>query len=382
MTVWFESADGERRSDSFTYRAAKETGNQVLVLSAEDYTGPTPTYANGGPVYLGGYVDALTSNGFPPDVYDVDAEGREAPHPLGVLSHYKAVVWYTGDDYLTREPGQVPGTGTSRLALDEIVAVRDYLNEGGKVVLSGKHAGQQYFEGYEFRNEGFPQPNEDRGQGKWCDALRPESSDGCIAHTDDFFQYYMGSYLRVEDGGSWDDATGDIRPVLGIAPFSGLWTPDDAPGDPSAGAPTSTLASTSSLLKTEAYDDFSEVIASWQRSESGPFSPHSGQKYLYSGTGDEAYMRLSRTIRRPQGESNLTFWTSYDIEQDWDYFFVEVAPAGSERMDDPSGRERAHDPGHRRVVPRRHGLGSRSALAAPELPDEEGRLVHAERHDR
>ena len=75
-----------------------------------------------------------------------------------MLSHYDAVVWYTGDDYLTREPGQVPGTGTSRLALDEQVAVRDYLNEGGKVVYAGKHAGQQYAEGYEFRNTGSRSP--------------------------------------------------------------------------------------------------------------------------------------------------------------------------------------------------------------------------------
>ncbi|HEX5896421.1 MAG TPA: M14 family zinc carboxypeptidase [Thermoleophilaceae bacterium] len=328
VEVWFRSA--ESRSRSFTYTAAKETGNQVLVLAAEDYTGPTPADADGAPNYLNRYVTALTQNGFPPDVYDVDAEGRIAPHALGVLSHYKAVVWYTGDDYLTREPGQVPGTGTSRLALDEIVAVRDYLNEGGKVTLAGKHAGQQYFEGYEFRNYGYPQPNEDQGQGKWCDALRPESSDGCIAHTDDFFQYYMGSYLRVEDGGSWDDASGAVRPVVGLSPFSGTWTPGAQPGDPSAGAPTSTLASTSSLLHTEAYDDFSEVLAGWARAEAGPFSPRSGTHYLYSGTADEAYMRLHRQVTVPQtGDATLKFSTSFDIEQDWDFFFVEAAPVGS-----------------------------------------------------
>ncbi len=39
------------------------------------------------------------------DVYDVDANGRKAPDALGVLSHYKAVIWYTGDDIVTREPG-------------------------------------------------------------------------------------------------------------------------------------------------------------------------------------------------------------------------------------------------------------------------------------
>ncbi|HYI17538.1 MAG TPA: M14 family metallopeptidase, partial [Solirubrobacteraceae bacterium] len=191
VEVWFENANGKRKSASFTYSARSEPaapdGKRVLILAAEDYTGPTPADADGQPNYLAGYEQALlAATGFAPGVYDVDAMGREAPDPLGVLAHFDAVVWYTGDDYLTREPGQVPGTGTSRLALEEVVAVRDYLNEGGKVFLGGKHAGQQFFEGYEFRNEGFPQPDEDK-KGEWCDADLAEARDGCIAHTNDFF---------------------------------------------------------------------------------------------------------------------------------------------------------------------------------------------------
>jgi hypothetical protein len=330
VQVWFEQAAGQhRRSPAFTYEVMADSGARVLLLAAEDYTGPTPGDADGQPNYLNGYKQALSANGFTPDVYDVDAMGRKAPHPLGVLSHYDAVVWYTGDDYLTREPGQVPGTGTSRLALDEVVAIRDYLNEGGKVVFAGKHAGQQYFEGYEFRNAGFPQPNEDK-HGAWCDATQPEARDGCIPHTDDFFQYYLGSYLRVEDGGSWNDATGEVRPVVGTSPFSGTWTPAAQAGDPGAGAPTSTLASTSSLLHTAAYDDFSEVIGSWAREESGPFSPHTGSRYLYSGATDQAYKRLSSEIDVPASGGSLTFFTSFDTEPDWDYFFVEAAPHGTE----------------------------------------------------
>jgi hypothetical protein len=328
VEVWF--ASGGHRSESFTYTAQRDSSADVLVLAAEDYTGPTPADADGAPNYLDGYVQALTVAGSPPDVYDVDAMARRAPHPLGVLSHYDAVIWYTGDDYLTREPGQVPGTGTSRLALDEVVAVRDYINEGGKVFLGGKHAGQQYFEGFEFRNEGFAQPNEDQ-QGKWCDALRDESRDGCIAHTNDFFQYYLGAFLRVEDGGSWADATppaaGAVQPVVGTSPFTGTYTPAPQAGDPGALAPTSTLASTSSLLHTAAYDDFSEVVGSWDRTEEGPFSPKAGTKYLYSGTADEAYMRLHRTVDVPAtGDATLKFWVSFDTEQDWDFFFVEAAP--------------------------------------------------------
>ena len=331
VEVWFQQAAGAHRvSDSFTYTAATETDHKVLVVAAEDYSGPTPADADGQPNYIDQYVQALGANGFTPDVYDIDARSRKAPHPLGVLSHYDAVVWYTGDDYLTREPGQVPGTGTSRLALDEIIAMRDYLNEGGKVVLAGKHTGQQYFEGFEFRNYGFPQPNESK-KGEWCDPDLLEDRDGCIAHTDDFFQYYMGSYLRVDNGGSWNAANNEVVPVVGVSPFSGTWDPPATPGDPGAGAPTSTLVSTSSLLHTEAYDDFSEVIGSWNRSEAGPFSPRSGSQYLYSGTSDAAYMRLHRDVTVPgSGDASLKFATSFDTENGWDFFFVEVAPAGTD----------------------------------------------------
>ena len=277
--------------------------------------------------------------------------GRQAPDPLGVLSHFDAVIWYTGDDYLTREPGQVPGTGTSRLALDEVVAVRDYLNEGGKVFLGGKHAGQEFFEGYEFRNEGFPQPNEDK-HGSWCDADLPEAKDGCIAHTNDFFQYYLGAYLRVEDGGSWDDASGDVRPVVGTAPFTGTWTPGDAGGDPSAGAPTSTLASTSSLLARR------RTTTSPRSSRTGTGSrPARSRRTAAASTCSRAATtrRTSacrrRSTCRPEG-GTLTFWTSFDIEQDWDYFFVEAAPAGTDEWTtlpdvnghtSDSGGESCHD---------------------------------------
>ena len=336
VEVWFEQAGGAHRvSDSFTYTAATESDHKVLVVAAEDYSGPTPADADGQPNYIGQYVQALSANGFTPDVYDIDARSRKAPHPLGVLSHYDAVVWYTGDDYLTREPGQVPGTGTSRLALDEILAMRDYLNEGGKLVLGGKHTGQQYFEAFEFRNYGFPQPNESK-KGEWCDADLLEDRDGCIAHTDDFFQYYMGSYLRVDNGGSWNAANNEVVPVVGVSPFAGPWDPPATAGDPGAGAPTSTLVSTSSLLHTEAYDDFSEVLAGWNRSEAGPFSPKSGTKYLYSGTSDAAYMRLFQDVTVPQsGDASLKFSTSFDTENGWDFFFVEVSPVDGNG--DPTG---------------------------------------------
>ena len=100
----------------------------------------------GGPHYLSYYKDALTANGVDFDVYDVDAHGRTAPDNLGVLSHYDAVVWYTGDDVVTREPGWGPGNA-SRLAMQELLEVRDFVNEGGRVLYTGQRAGQQYTTG-------------------------------------------------------------------------------------------------------------------------------------------------------------------------------------------------------------------------------------------
>ena len=46
VEVWFEG--GGQPSDSFTYQAVSETGNRVLVVAAEDYTGASPVQAPGG----------------------------------------------------------------------------------------------------------------------------------------------------------------------------------------------------------------------------------------------------------------------------------------------------------------------------------------------
>ena len=327
VEVWFSS--GKKRSDSFTYNATSETGNRVLVMSAEDYTGPTPAQDPSGPKYVDEYVQALADNGIAADVYDVDAHGRRAPDPLGVLSHYDAVLWDTGDDYLTREPGQVPGTGTSRLALDEQVAARDYINEGGKLMYAGKHAGQQYSEGFEYRNVGFPQPNEDK-QGRWCDANLDESRDGCIPHTNDFLQYYLGAYLRVDNGNSWS-ADGTVFDLAGVDPFGpGPWSFNSTAGDPGAGAPTATFGVTSSMIDRPAYQD-SKRLATWKRPGAGPFSPYTGDYYMASGQDDEAYKRLSTQVDLTTASTGeLTFRTSFDLEDQWDFIFVEARPVGTE----------------------------------------------------
>ena len=57
---------------------------------------------------------------------------------LGVLSHYDAVVWYTGNDIITREPSWA--AATSSLAIGGLFEVRDFINEGRRVLYTGKFA--------------------------------------------------------------------------------------------------------------------------------------------------------------------------------------------------------------------------------------------------
>ena len=141
VEVWFEG--GGARSDSFTYQAVSETGNRVLVVAAEDYSGASPVQA-AGPHFLQYYLDALAANGVAADVYDVDARGRIAPDHIGVLGHYDGVIWYTGNDVVTREPGRVAGNA-DRLALDEIARVPRVRERGRPgAVHRQERAGKQY----------------------------------------------------------------------------------------------------------------------------------------------------------------------------------------------------------------------------------------------
>ena len=65
-------------------------------------------------------------------------------------SHYSHVVWYTGDDYVTRAPDAPGGSGIDRLAVDIQNRVRDFLNEGGKLFYTGQNAGREFAEGYTY----------------------------------------------------------------------------------------------------------------------------------------------------------------------------------------------------------------------------------------
>jgi hypothetical protein len=316
VKVWFEG--GGQVSGSFTYTAKVESNAQVLVFAAEDYTGISPVYKkNNAPNYLSYYLDALAANGVAADVYDVDANGRKAPSALGVLSHYKAVIWYTGDDIITREPGMAAGTA-SRLANDETLAVRSYLNEGGRLLYTGKYAGYENAFGYEFQPEtNAPCNPNDNGE------------DGCAPLSDDFLQYYLGAYIYNDNAGT--TTNGKLYSVSGAdTPFSSLnWSF----GGPSANNQdhSASFIATSGILPAATYPQFTSSASAKYDRPGGPFAPHTGMYYAYSQIADISYKRLTRTIDLTgQTSGNLSFWISRDTEQDWDYVFVEAHTVGQD----------------------------------------------------
>ncbi len=327
VEVWFEG--GGERSDSFTYQAVSETGRRVLVVAAEDYSGASPVQTPG-PHYLSYYLNALAANGVVADVYDVDARGRVAPDHLGVLSHYDAVIWYTGDDNVTRRLGWAGGNA-DRLAMDEILEFRAYMNEGGRVAYTGAWAGQQFVRagavGQQFYDPKGVGPCNPRPAGfdpRRCLALAGSpNSDGI----NDVLQYWFGAYaLAVDDG--HDPDTDEHFGVNGIAdPFGGLsWLfgPDGADNQNMSAS----FVSTSGILPRAQFPQFDSWPSSRYDKPGGPFSPRTGDNYVYSQISDVAYKRLTREVAVPAGGGNLTFWTSYDTEPAWDHLFVEARTAG------------------------------------------------------
>jgi hypothetical protein len=330
VKVWFEG--GGRTSPSFTYNVQSDSGRQVLVLAAEDYTGASPTKGLTAPQYLSFYTNALTANGVAFDVYDVDAHGRRAPDALGVLSHYDAVLWYTGDDVVTRELGWGPGNA-SRLAMQELLEVRDFLNEGGRVLYTGQRAGQQY-------TPALGTQLYDPFENRQCRA-DPVVLARCLALSGsgdsqgDPIEYWFGATITTPDGGL-DPNTGDPFPIAGIDhPLAGLSLDRNGTDSAQNQASDSSFIATADFLKvTDPAASFPQ-FESWPSAEyltgiAGPFEPHTGQSFMWSQRADEAYKRLSRTITVPAGGATLSFWTSYNLELDFDYMIVEAHTVGQD----------------------------------------------------
>ena len=149
------------------------TKKRVLVVAAEDYTGTSPNVTPGyatAPRYLNTYKTALEGLGYEVDTYDIDAPPTgpdtspnginfapiKYPTNLGVLSHFDAVVYETGDDFgpqdasntnprrMTSATAQTGSQEMASWAHHTMLQLRDYANEGGKLVVAGRNAHQPF----------------------------------------------------------------------------------------------------------------------------------------------------------------------------------------------------------------------------------------------
>jgi hypothetical protein len=326
VEVWFtgrKRGAGTVASERFTYSVNADVGGDVLILAMEDVTGASPVQGVTSAQYADEYAASLTAAGYTSDVYDFDTQGREAPHHLGVLSHYKAVVWETGDDIIPRAAGGDGGTAM-KAALDTELFVRDYLNEGGKVLTSGKFA--LYAQGqngaYVYNPDAPPE----------CDL--DDETQTCLELFNDFLQYYLGAYDYVDDAGTAPTDPPTFYPLTGVgAPYEGWSATLNAPGSAGNQDHTASFIPTSNVLPTTQFPWFGESTApvDWVRPGSPPFEPFDGDWYAFSGRGDENYKRLTRTIDLTGATAGeLRFNTSYATEADWDFVFVEAHEVGSD----------------------------------------------------
>ncbi|MGW4701506.1 M14 family zinc carboxypeptidase [Streptomyces sp. NPDC004285] len=272
VEVWFTARTREGRATAsapFTYKVAERPRGDVLVLADEGGTAAAR--------HTAAYVKALADNKRGAAVWDVATQG--APDALGVLSHFRTVVWYTGAE----RP-----SGAAQLA------VRAYLNEGGKLVNAGEKSG------------GLTEVG--------------------LAETNDFAQYYLGAYHRA--------GLKNPPAFSGTGAFAGagakLAAADGNPLD-NAGAYTVT----SDTLKPKDFPQFaSSASAGDYPGVRTPFEPAEGSTFAAVKHADDTWARLARTVDltgvAAASGPRLDFQVSYDTEPGYDNLVVEAHTVGQD----------------------------------------------------
>ncbi len=336
VEVWFTGLDLRRgwvRSERFTYTVQRDSRADVLVIANEDYTGVNPTYPAGtnAPKYLAQHVAAINAAGHRADVWDVDKQG--VPHDLGVLSHYDAIVWYTGDNRITQDPddhlistpfGNLPDIGVAERQQYLTMAVRDFLNEGGKLVHAGETAQYQGLPGISDAVGGLYYAI--NGDTTAPCVVTASFFDDCLILADDFRQYYLGGYTRESIAGPLG-VVGSADPMAGFdSPFGGPVADGDNPLD-EAGH----FRATSEVLPVAQFPQFaSRGVADYDGGER-PFEPIEGDRYAAAAHADNSYMRLTKTVDLTTATTaQLQFQLSLSSEEDYDHFIVEAHSPGQD----------------------------------------------------
>lgn len=340
VEVWYTAkkpGKGKVESEHFTYKVATdvEQGADVLVIANEDYKGVNPTYPPGtnAPKYANEYLDAVRAGGHKPALWDVDQQG--VPDALGVLGHFKAVVWYLGDNRLTQDaadefvpvgggPTLVPDAQVADRAFQLTMEVRDYLNEGGKLLYSGETTA--YYGPLRGVNGGGIYYGL-KGEPQTPCRITTSYRDDCEILSDDFTQYYLGAYDRGSVNGV-NGIVGTQPPLAGVN--VGLPGTASNPINEAGG-----FLTTSTVLPPAQFPQFTSYSAAeYAGVPSGPFTPYEGVKYVAGPHQDDVYMRLTRTIDltgvTAADAAKLTAQMSWDVEEGYDNVIVEAHTVGQD----------------------------------------------------
>ncbi|WP_433333226.1 M14 family zinc carboxypeptidase [Spirillospora sp. CA-294931] len=351
VEVWFSGNKAGKRVESkhWTYTVRDQGGADVLVLADEDYTGVNPKYPSGtnAPKYAQQYADLVKSSKHKPQIWDIDKDG--APHHLGVLKHFKAVVWYLGDNRLTQDQaddpvktylGDFPDSQVADRARDTLLSVRAYLNEGGKLLYTGETTGyngplnRANGGGIYYGLKGHPE--------KPC-VVKGNFRDDCELLSDDFLQYWLGAYDRATVGKP-TGFTGTKKPYDGTK--ADLGGTASNPVNEAGG-----FQVTSTVLPPAQFPQFNSWKSGDYTGAAAPFEPVEGQWYVAGTHRDGLYRRLTRTIdltsvtaaQAPTLQSQL----SYSTETGFDHILLEARTAGGEdwtTLPDKNGRTRTTAP--------------------------------------
>ncbi len=327
---------GPVKSKAFTYSVVGDSGADVLVLADEDYTGVNPDYPASvtAPKYAADYEKAINDAGYTTDVWDVDQRG--VPHDLGVLGHYDAVVWYLGDNRLTQDPedetistpfGQLPDIAVAEKEQYTTMAVRDYLNDGGKLVHAGETAQYSGLPGIGDAVGGlFYGLNGDPEAECVVDSV-PGFFEDCLIMADDFRQYYLGGFSRT-DNANPESVVGVADPINGFeGTFGGPVVDGDNPLD-EAGV----FQPTSDVLPVGEFPQFaSKGAAEYTSSGVDPYAPVEGSRYAGALHQDSSYMRLTKTVDLTGASAGeLAFQLSTSLESGYDHVMVEAHTVGQD----------------------------------------------------
>jgi len=337
VKVWFSGERNRRdvESEPFTYTVKQNTGAKVLVLADEDYHGVNPTYPPGtnAPLYAQQYLNAIRAAGYSADLWDTDKDG--VPHDLGVLSHYTAVVWYLGDNRYTQDPedeltdtggvfipNDLPDIAVAEREQYLTMAVRDFMNEGGKLINMGELAQDgglldQLVGGTYYGLNGD----------ETADCVITTGVQGlfddCLILANDFRQYYLGGYTRVGLSGP-NLFRGIASPINGLqANLTG--TPSNPLDEAGVYQPTS------DVLPVSEFPQFRSQGAALYDFTGGPFSPVEGSRYAAAVHADDSYTRLTKTINLA-GVANprLAAKFSWNTEDNYDHLIVEAHTVGAD----------------------------------------------------